>query len=135
MRIVLDTNILLVSISSKSPFHWIFEAINSGTIQLCISNEIINEYAEIIERYFDKNVSELTIDAILNSPVTIFINQYYRWNLINQDPDDNKFVDCAIASNAECIITNDNHFNILKNLNFPSVKIMTYSEFYIIFKK
>ncbi|MEM6298167.1 MAG: PIN domain-containing protein, partial [Bacteroidota bacterium] len=54
---------------------------------------------------------------------------YFKWNLIDVDPDDNKFVDCAIASQAHCIVTNDKHFNVLKSIEFPKVTIVTPDRF------
>ena len=54
-----------------------------------------------------------------------FVKPEFRWNFIAADPDDNKFVDCAIAANADYIITNDNHFSVLKNIPFPRVNVLT----------
>ena len=51
------------------------------------------------------------------------ISIYYRWNLIKEDIDDNKFVDCAINSNSHLLVTNDKHFQILKEIDFPKVKV------------
>jgi predicted nucleic acid-binding protein len=44
--------------------------------------------------------------------------------LIKTDPDDNKFVDCAISANAKFIVTNDKHFNILQKIEFPKVSVL-----------
>lgn len=44
---------------------------------------------------------------------------FFRWNLIAQDADDNKYVDCAIAGNADILVTNDKHFNALKKIGIP----------------
>jgi predicted nucleic acid-binding protein len=44
--------------------------------------------------------------------------------VIYADPDDDKFVDCAVAANAKFIVTEDNHFNVLKNYAFPAVEII-----------
>jgi len=49
-RFVLDTNVLLVSISSRSPYHWIFRGLLDGHYELFLSNEILTEYEEIIGR-------------------------------------------------------------------------------------
>ena len=57
------------------------------------------------------------------------ITPSYNWHLIETDVDDNKFCDCAIASNADYIITNDKHFNILKQIKFPKVNILTAEAF------
>jgi uncharacterized protein len=43
-------------------------------------------------------------------------NSHYKWRLIHTDPDDDKFVDCVIVSNATYIITNDGHFGISRKL-------------------
>ena len=48
--------------------------------------------------------------------------------------DRNKFVDCAIASNADFIVTNDGHFNVLKNIPFPKVKVISIDDFMEILK-
>jgi len=49
--------------------------------------------------------------------------------LIIVDKDDNKFVDLAIASDADYIVTNDSHFNSLKEVSFPKVKVITIEDF------
>ena len=56
-------------------------------------------------------------------------NVYFKWNLINEDKDDNKFVDCAISSKADYIVTNDKHFNVLKGIEFPKVNVINVNEF------
>lgn len=48
LDIVIDTNVLLVSISGKSKYHWIYKALLSGKFNLLLSNDILNEYEEII---------------------------------------------------------------------------------------
>jgi predicted nucleic acid-binding protein len=54
---------------------------------------------------------------------------YFKWNLISDDPDDNKFVDCAINAGADYIVTNDKHFNILKDIDFPKINIIDIDTF------
>jgi predicted nucleic acid-binding protein len=49
--------------------------------------------------------------------------------LITEDPDDNKFVDAAVAGNTDYIVTNDRHFKVLKDIEFPSVNICSSKEF------
>jgi putative PIN family toxin of toxin-antitoxin system len=57
-----------------------------------------------------------------------FTHIYYRWQLL-KDPDDNKFTDCAIAANADYLVTNDKDFNVLKQINFPKIAVVTIQEF------
>ena len=60
---------------------------------------------------------------------TVQIIRYYEWNVIEKDPDDNKFFDCAVAANADYIVSEDNHFNILVNVTFPAVSAIKVIEF------
>jgi len=57
------------------------------------------------------------------------INHYFRWRLIESDADDNKYSDCAIAGQADFIITEDRHFDILKHIPFPSIATLNIDEF------
>ncbi len=51
------------------------------------------------------------------------------WNLIEADSDDNKFVDCAVSANANGIVTQDKHFNVLRNIDYPNVNLISIAEF------
>lgn len=122
-KVVLDTNVLLVSISEKSKLHWIFKSLVDKRYELCVTTGILNEYAEIIEQKMGRDVSESVLGMIENLSNTTFITNYYRFQLLN-DEDDDKFVDCAIAANADFIVSHDKDFNVLKSINFPSVKVI-----------
>jgi predicted nucleic acid-binding protein len=91
MRIVLDTNILLTSFSSRSQNHWIWVALTEGKYTLCFTHDIILEYEEIISRHASPDLANAVIDALLDLPNVELITRYFCWNLINSDPDDNKF--------------------------------------------
>ncbi len=129
-KVVIDTNVFLVSISSKSKFHWIFEAILNENFFLCVTTEILDEYAEIIEQKMGYEAGETAMALIQSLPNVIFTNSFFRFNLL-KDPDDNKFVDCAIAANADFLLTHDSDFNILKSIEFPKVKVIDTNQFRI----
>ena len=57
------------------------------------------------------------------------ITPFYKWRLITIDPDDNKFVDAAIAAGADYIVTEDGHFDVLKDISFPPVKVINLETF------
>ena len=128
-RIVLDTNSLIQSIPPKSKFHKIWKSFLDGTNELCVSTEILTEYEEILQRLTDVQTAKYVIELIINNPYTRFITPYYRFNLIQADLDDNKFVDCAISGNAKYIVTEDHHFDILKRSDFPKVDIIRLEAF------
>lgn len=129
MRIVLDTNCLIQSISPRSRYYAVWESLVEGQNTLCVSNEIIMEYLEILQRLTDHDTAETVVKTIINSKFVEFITPYYNFQLITQDPDDNKFVDCAITVNARFIVTNDHHYDILKNLDYPRIDIINLEDF------
>ncbi|WP_428352915.1 putative toxin-antitoxin system toxin component, PIN family [Methyloprofundus sp.] len=128
-KIILDTNVLLVSISSKSPYHCIFEKLINGTYDLGVTTEILMEYEEVIERKFNSEVAKDVIRTLLTLPNVEKINVYYNWNLIEADSDDNKFVDCAVSANATGIVTQDKHFNVLRDIEYPIVNLISIADF------
>ncbi|OYP60421.1 PIN domain-containing protein, partial [Prevotella sp. P2-180] len=67
----------------------------------------------------NSKVAANIVNAILSRDNILFINPVYRFKLIESDPDDNKFVDCAIHSNAKYIVSQDKHFGILRDIDFP----------------
>ena len=127
-KIVLDTNVFLVSISSKSKLHWIYKNLIKGNFILCLTTDILMEYAEIIENHMGKIASESALGVLQNLPNVEFITTYFKFNLL-KDEDDNKFVDCAIASNATFIVSHDKDFNILSQIDFPKVIVIDTVEF------
>ena len=129
MRIVLDTNCLLVSVQEYSDFFWLWQAFRDKKFILCYTDEILNEYQEVLARYYSDALAKYVIDAILNAPHAEQIIVYYNWRLITADPDDNKFVDCAFSANANYIVSNDRHFKVLKDIDFPKINIITINKF------
>ena len=129
MRIVLDTNCLIQSISPRSRYYAVWESLVDGQNTLCVSNEIITEYLEILQRLTDHDTAETIIKTIVNSRFVEFVTPYFRFELILQDPDDNKFVDCAITANARYIVTNDHHFDVLKSVDYPPIDVITLEGF------
>jgi putative PIN family toxin of toxin-antitoxin system len=129
MNVVLDTNALLVSIPSKSLYRPIFDALLNGKFNLVLSNEILSEYIEVIERKANAVVSNNIAEMLLNLDNLNKVEVYFEWKLIDKDADDNKYVDAAIAGAADFIVTNDQHFKILKSVDFPKVSVISIDEF------
>lgn len=129
MRVVIDTNVLLISVSTKFKSYWLFEAIQNGVIDLYISNDILAEYEEKFNYHWTRNAAEDLIRTLLELQTTHAIDVFFRFNLIPFDTDDNKFVDCAVAANADYLITHDKHFNVLKEIPFPKVETIRLEDF------
>ena len=135
MRIILDTNALLISIGKKSQYRPIFDALLQEKYTLIISNDILLEYAEIIELKANALVADNIIELLLSKPNVEKNEIYFKWELLKIDYDDNKFVDTAIVGNVDYIVTNDKHFNPLKEIEFPRVEVIKIDDFLEIAKK
>ena len=129
MRIVLDTNCLLASLSRRGAYFNVWKGLQEGKYTLCVSNEILEEYEEIIAQKTNSVIASNVVQTLLNAPSVELIDAFFRFDLIKNDPDDNKFVDCAIASNAIFIVTEDKHFKELENIPFPKVEIVGIDDF------
>lgn len=125
MKIVLDTNILLVSIATKSKYRTIFDSILSEKIEIFVTTEILNEYAEIIQNKTNSFISNNILEMLIILPNVKSTTIFYKWNLIQNDEDDNKFVDAYLSSNADFLVSNDKHYNQLNSIEFPKVNVIT----------
>lgn len=96
---------------------------------LCITNEIIAEYVEMLSEKMTPEIATNVITAILARDNIKHVNPAFRFNMIEADPDDNKFVDCAIHANAKYIVSNDRHFKVLKEIPFPKVDVIDIDTF------
>ena len=128
-RLVLDTNCIIQIVSPRSKYHQLWKSFVEGKNELCVSNEIIDEYLEILQKLTNLEVAEYIVKTIINSPFVVFKDPFYKFDLIQADKDDNKFVDCAIAAQAKCIVTNDHHYDVLSSIPFPKVEVKTIVEF------
>ncbi len=124
MRLVIDTNCLLVSIPKLSETRWLFDGLRSGLFEFGITTEILEEYEEVIGDFYSPNLAHNVVEMLPNLKNSLLITPYYYWDLIVIDRDDNKFVDCAIACQADYIITHDKHFKELQKIAFPKVRCL-----------
>ena len=129
LKIVIDTNVLIQMLGRFSKYHFLWKKFIAGEYILCISNEILHEYEEILNQHTSPIVLNFFMKIIEFSDNIIQKDPFFKMNLIKKDPDDNKFVDGAFASQADFIVTNDNHFAELKQIEFPKIEIKTIDEF------
>jgi putative PIN family toxin of toxin-antitoxin system len=128
MKVVVDTNVLVSALSTKSIHHWVVKQILDEKFDLHIADEIMLEYEEILTQKYSATVANNFIAALKQLPNVYYTQVYFHWNLLN-DKDDNKFVDCYVAANADYLVTQDKDFNSLRLISFPKVNIITMEEF------
>lgn len=129
MRVVIDTNIVLQAIAKKSRMRPIWDAYIKECFYLVATTSILLEYEEKIAEKTSNFVAFNVISLINEAINSVYIDLYYKWEIITADPDDNKFSDAAIAGNADYLVTNDAHFNEAKLIDFPKINIITGEDF------
>ena len=100
-----------------------------GKFEIAINREILLEYEEIIQLKYGLRTAGSFITLLKELPNVHFINTYYKWLLIDPDPEDNKYVDCAIAAEAYYLVTKDRHFSILSTIPFPKLPVLSIDRF------
>ena len=85
-----------MAISAQNEYYQVWQDFLDGKYVLCVTNDIIEEYSEVIARNISPLVSEFIITAILNRKNIKLISPSYAFHLIEADEDDNKFVDLSL---------------------------------------
>ena len=132
MKVTLDTNVLVSGTFWTGDSFRILNLIDKNELNNIISKEIIKEYYEVINsneiigKIEDKKLKMLKIvhRVINNSDI---LEPSVKIDIIKDDPDDNKILECAVAGNADCIVSNDRH--LLKLKNFRGIPILTPDDF------
>lgn len=124
-KIVLDSNALIQILGARSRFNILWQRFIERRFTLCVSNEIMHEYEEMLNQKSSPLACDMFMKMMALAPNVLHKEPSYTYNLITADPDDNKFVDCAIAANALYIVTDDQHFKVLQQIPFPHVDICT----------
>ena len=130
MKVVLDTNVVLRAVSRKSRFTVLFDELLDQSYTLSISTEILLEYEEKIQSFYGEETAQGFLNFLVMLPNVEKVEPFFQVRLIESDVDDNKFVDCAFASNAHYVVTDDKHFNILKTIDFPKIPVISAEEFH-----
>ncbi len=135
LKIVLDTNAVISALGRKSPFKLVLEKLLQDKYDLFITTEILLEYEEKIVELHNALAARNFLDLMSILPNVHQSNIYYRFLLITQDADDDKFADCAIAQGAHYLVTDDKHYNVLIKLGFPKVNLLKINDFNILLGK
>jgi putative PIN family toxin of toxin-antitoxin system len=128
VKVILDTNVFISGVFFSGPPHQILNAWRNGVIKLVISQDILSEYRRVGEAFSDEFPS-IDLRPILDL-VTIEAELYVAEDLpepLCSDPDDDKFVACAIASGSRIIISGDKH--LLKVSGYHNIEILKPREF------
>ncbi len=132
IKVVIDTNVFISSFFGGNPKK-IIDLWKKGEIKLCLSREIVDEYVEVLKRLGLQNESELQelLNIFSEGHNIIFSASTPSLKIIQQDSDDNMFIECAVALGCSHIISGDKHLQQVKN--YMGIKIVPPKEFLIQF--
>ncbi len=127
IKAVLDSNVIIFGIVFGGKPRKLLQLIIEGRVYLHISKEIIDEILEILEIKF--NFSKKTLLAIENelSSTANVVEPEIKIDLIKEDTDDNKILECAAAADCDYIISGDHHLLSLEK--YQAIEIMSVSDF------
>jgi len=128
MNVVIDTNVFVSSFFGGNP-RKVIDQWKSGVLTLCLTPEILDEYLEVLQRIGlegDPALKEL-LDLFSRAPNILFISKTPEVRAVPDDPDDDKFIACALALSAEVVITGDKALEAVET--FQGIRIMTPSSF------
>lgn len=124
MKVVLDTNVLVSALYFGGTPARIFDAWSDGRFELLASPEILNEYRRVVERLERRYPSvgaQPILDVVLRE-CRIVEATPVRTSAC-EDPDDVKFLACAIAGRADCVVSGDRA--LLRASGFEGIEVLT----------
>jgi putative PIN family toxin of toxin-antitoxin system len=128
IRVVVDTNVFISSFFGGNP-RKVIDLWKSGEVTLCLSKPIVDEYIEVLRRLELQNEKE--IDELLGLFAhgfhVVFTAKTPELHVVEKDPDDNIFIECAVALKAEFVITGDKALKAIQE--YMNIKIVSPKEF------
>lgn len=127
-RVVVDTNVFVSSFFGGNP-RKIVDLWKSGQVTICLSKPIIDEYVEVLQRLGLQNERELgeLLNLFARGLHVLFSANTPELHLVKEDPDDDKFIECAVALKADFVISGDKNLIAIKD--YMSIRIVTPKEF------
>ena len=128
MKIVLDTNVFISGIFFSGPPSQILQAWKNKKIQIILSQDILDEYHRVAKsislKYPAIDISKIIELVMVHGQ---FVDSTDLDIAVCEDPDDNKFIECAITSDTKVIVSGDKH--LLKITGFQGISVIKPREF------
>lgn len=128
IKVVVDTNVFVSSFFGGNP-RKIVDLWKSGQLALCLSRPIIDEYVEVLQRLGLKNERELSelLSLFAHGFHVLFSAKTPELHLVEKDPDDDKFIECAVALKADFVISGDKALIAIQD--YMGIRIITPKKF------
>jgi len=130
LRVILDTNVLISAILFGGKPRRILEKAIRGEIRLCLSEPMLEELKGVLQRSkFDYSPEMIQIILTELMSISDFVNPSETINIVAEDPEDNRILECAVAANADYVITGDSHLlKLNKYLNIDVLNVAVFLE-------
>ena len=124
LKVVIDTNVFISSFFGGIPRE-IINLWKTGKITICLSQDIIEEYIEVLSRLglHNKNEIQKLTKLFAEGYYSIFTAKTPNIEIVKDDPDDNKFIECAVSLDSKIIISGDKHLKNIKK--YIDIEIMS----------
>ncbi|MBM3124137.1 MAG: putative toxin-antitoxin system toxin component, PIN family [Chloroflexi bacterium] len=128
LKVVMDTNVIVSGVFFSGPPFQILEAWQSGAFELAVSQEILEEYQRV-GMTLQEGYQNVDLKPFLNFVIehAKFYESVVLEEAICEDPDDDKFFACALASGSETIISGDKH--LLKASGYQGIRVLKPRQF------
>ena len=134
IKVVLDTNVFVSSYFGGNP-RKVVDLWKTGEVIFCISRPIIDEYIEVLRRLGlqdERELSEL-LGLFARGFHVVFTAETPELHIVEDDPDDNKFIECAVALKADFIISGDKALTAIHD--YMGIRIVNPKEFITTYKE
>jgi len=128
LKVVLDTNVLISAILFGGKPRQILEKAIRGEIRLCLSQPILEELKGVLQRSkFDYSAEMIQVILTELTGIADFVNPSKTIDVVYEDPDDNRILECAVEAEANYIITGDSH--LLKLIRYRNIEVLNAGAF------
>jgi len=128
IKVVIDTNVFVSSFFGGNPKR-IIDLWKNEEVVLCLSKDVLDEYVDVLQRVGLKDEEEIAelLSLFAEGFNILFTTRTPRIKAVEEDPEDDKFIECATALKAEVIITGDKALQRLRE--YMGIRILTPQEF------
>jgi uncharacterized protein len=128
VKVVLDTNVFVSGVFFSGPPFQILQAWRDGKIQLVISPEILDEYRRVGEILAEEHPAidlEPMLEYVIHNAVVFSAPPLPKG--VCDDPDDDKFFACALASGSNLVVSGDRH--LLRVSGYQNIEVLKPRDF------
>ena len=127
MRVTADTNIYISALNYNGPPRAFLELAVDGEVRLALSSEILDEIEATLRRKFSWPEDKIAEARVALRAITEPIVPAVILDVVKDDPDDNKILECAQSAHSDCIVTGDK--DLLRLARYDGMPIITVAEF------